>query len=158
MPDHPAARATHSIMNAAQIAQSFLVSPAAAAVFPHVNDVAHERIVALLTDAAADVAALNELVDAQQADLGGLRDQGLDDARELSRLRVKNERLKTRLARAAEILEALYVSTAVDLDRVTSRHGKVCQLRNLLDLRGLDEAPAPACHSPFTTPRHAAEA
>lgn len=136
MPVHPASRAVHAILNSAQIARGLATPGDDGGSYEEDG----ERIVALLTEAAADVAALQQHVDALDADLRGLRDQGLADAREISRLRDANEglnaqlrELNARIAATHRDVEHLYVGAAMDLDRHTERFNAVRRIRDRLD-------------------------
>jgi hypothetical protein len=79
---HPAHRAVHAVNNALQILVGFSERHALQALQMDAADVRR-----LLEEVPADIAALYQCNEALEADLRGLRDQGLDDAREITRLR-----------------------------------------------------------------------
>ena len=79
---HPAHRAVHAVRNALQILYGFRERHVLQALQMDAADVRR-----LLEDVPADIAALYQCNEALEADLRGLRDQGLEDAREITRLR-----------------------------------------------------------------------
>jgi predicted nucleic acid-binding Zn-ribbon protein len=104
--------------------------------------------------------AAEELIEQLQRDLRGLRDQGLVDAREITRLTQANEGLNAqlreandRIADASRDIEHLYLGATMDLQRHTDRFNTVRRIREQLD-------PTLAQSPPFTIhpPRAAAGA
>jgi hypothetical protein len=105
---HPAPRAVHAVNAAHQIALGIRDVPGDDG--GSVEDDA-DRIARLLADVPGDIAALFENNEALQRDLRGLRDQGLEDAQEISRLRFEN----AGLIREREIVHAGLAQLTGDL-------------------------------------------
>lgn len=87
-----------------------------------------------------------------QGDLRGVRNQGLADAREITRLSQANEalneqlrELNDRLAAASCDVEHLYVAASLDLERQTDRFNTVRRIREQLD-PALAQSPAFTIH------------
>jgi ABC-type transporter Mla subunit MlaD len=88
----------------------------------------YPHLTGALTEVAEIVGALGSHIDALDHDLRGLRDQGLEDAREISRLRATNEALNARLyqmnleqaddARAWANMKGQLTDTVADLGRL----------------------------------------
>jgi hypothetical protein len=116
---HPAHRAVHAVNNALQIAIGMRDVPG-----DDGGSLAEDgaQIVRLLEDVPADVAALYQCNEALEADLRGLRDQGLEDAREITRLR-------RALAMEQQEREALLVAITETLGGLTEVHRQVNRLR-----------------------------
>lgn len=84
---HPAYRATHAVLGAQRIALALARNTDLA---PELRDEA-TKITLLLSEVAPDVAALRELIEAQQRDLRGMCQDGLEMAREVTALRKQVE-------------------------------------------------------------------
>ena len=114
---HPAHRAVHNVRNALQILIGFRERHALQALQMDAADVRR-----LLEDVPADIAALYQCNERLEDDLRGLRDQGLDDAREITRLR-------RALAMEQQEREALLVAITETLGGLTEVHRRANRLR-----------------------------
>jgi hypothetical protein len=121
---HPADRAVHAVNNALQIAFALRDSG-------HAEDAS--RIVQLLADVPADIAALATLNRSLEEDLQGLRDQGIADAREITSLRTVLGERNDRLALASRQVEQLLQSVSINQQRQTTDFNAVRTLRDTLD-------------------------
>jgi chromosome segregation ATPase len=123
---HPAHRAVHAVRNALQILLG-LVDTDLARQPTWMRDVGDA--VRLLEEVPADIAALYQNNERLEDDLRGLRDQGLEDAREITELRREVVRLTGALAMEQTEREALLMSITETLASLSEVHRQANRLR-----------------------------
>lgn len=121
---HPAHRAVHAVNNALQILVGFPERHALQALQMDASDVRR-----LLEEVPADIAALYQCNERLEDDLRGLRDQGLEDAREITELRREVVRLSSALGEEQRQREALLMSISETLASLTEVHRQANRLR-----------------------------